>query len=287
MKFSVIIPAFNRPAKLKQCLDSFATLNYPRDQFEVIVVDDGSPTPLSAHIEPAAFPFQLTLTRQPNTGPGLARNLGASLAKGHWLAFTDDDCQADPNWLNELEKTFLTHGNVLLGGKVTNGLKHNLCAEANQLLSNTAVDWLATSSSPLSFTPTNNLACLKQHFLDLGGFSLNLPIAASEDRDFCMRMTAHGHPLRFAPTAIIRHFHDQNVFRFTAMHFRYGRGAAMLHTANDSNPARHARFGLYRELAASPFRHLPAPTAILTLALLAWSQFVQPLGYFYQRWSRP
>jgi glycosyltransferase involved in cell wall biosynthesis len=286
MKFSVIIPAFNRPAKLRQCLDSLAALNFPRDQFEVIVVDDGSPTPLSDLIQHTAFPFELSIKCQSNAGPGMARNLGASAAKGHWLAFTDDDCQADPNWLSELEQAFLTEGDVLLGGKVNNGLPHNLCAEANQLLSNTAVAWLAANLPPLGFAPTNNLACLRQHFLDLGGFSPNLPIAASEDRDLCMRMGAQGHQLRFAPAAIVRHFHNQNLFRFTAMHFRYGRGAALLHTANNSNPARFARFSLYGELAAAPFRHLPTSRALLVLPLLAWSQTVQPFGYFYERWSR-
>ena len=50
--FSIIIPTYNRPQILAGCLEAIALLEYPRDRFEVIVVDDGSENPLDSIVEP-------------------------------------------------------------------------------------------------------------------------------------------------------------------------------------------------------------------------------------------
>jgi glycosyltransferase involved in cell wall biosynthesis len=85
--FSVVIPAFNRGDMVRQVLASVFAQQF-RD-FEVIVVDDGSTEDLRLAIH--SFPHRVEVLRQPNSGPGAARNLGASRARGTYLAFLDSD----------------------------------------------------------------------------------------------------------------------------------------------------------------------------------------------------
>jgi glycosyltransferase involved in cell wall biosynthesis len=85
--FSVIIPTFNRAAMLREALESVERQEF-RD-FEIIVVDDGSTEDLSPVKDD--FRGRVTFVRQENAGPGAARNRGARMAVGEYLAFLDSD----------------------------------------------------------------------------------------------------------------------------------------------------------------------------------------------------
>ena len=88
--FSIVIPAHNRPAQLRNCLDAIAILKYPHDRHEVIVVDDGSTQDLAPVVLPFLACLRVTLLRQHNSGPAAARNLGAAAATGRYVVFTDE-----------------------------------------------------------------------------------------------------------------------------------------------------------------------------------------------------
>jgi glycosyltransferase involved in cell wall biosynthesis len=72
IQFSIIIPTRNRPQPLIDCLKSLAQIGYPRDRFEVIVVDDSSDTPLDTVTNPFQEQLVLRLMRQKNAGPAAA-----------------------------------------------------------------------------------------------------------------------------------------------------------------------------------------------------------------------
>lgn len=86
MKLSVIVPAFNCPRELRQCLDALRAAD---PAVEVIVVDDASPTDDTLQVAEAAGVITLRMDR--NGGPGAARNLGARAATGDVLVFVDSD----------------------------------------------------------------------------------------------------------------------------------------------------------------------------------------------------
>src|SRR6476620_6638293 len=86
---SVIIPTYDRPTQLFKCLCTFAAQDYPRDRFEVVVVDDGSVAQVNDPIASLRHQLDITLLTQPHSGPASARNYGAAHAKGTYLAFTD------------------------------------------------------------------------------------------------------------------------------------------------------------------------------------------------------
>jgi hypothetical protein len=85
--FSVVIPTYNRADLLRQALDSVSRQEF--QDFEVIVVDDGSTEDLSSLV--AEYGERTRLLRQANAGPSAARNNGLSVAKGEYVAFLDSD----------------------------------------------------------------------------------------------------------------------------------------------------------------------------------------------------
>ena len=99
---SIIIPTFRRPTHLKVCLESFTRIDYPRNRFEVIVVDDGSPNPPKAVLADFSEQFDVSLLTTSHAGPAKARNRGAEIANGDILAFTDDDCEPAADWLMKM-----------------------------------------------------------------------------------------------------------------------------------------------------------------------------------------
>ncbi len=136
--FSVIIPTHNRQLALDRCLRSLKRQVYPPDRFEVIVVDDGSVHPVILDSDLFADGFTVSIMRIANSGPGPARNAGAAVAKGQFLAFTDDDCQPDPLWLLELERQLSADSCRIVGGKTHNMLTRNPCASTSQLIADMA-----------------------------------------------------------------------------------------------------------------------------------------------------
>lgn len=99
MRISVIMPVYNQFIPLKLTLYGFDKQTYPKDEFEVIVVDDGSKEPVELNQED--YNFSLTVIRQENSGRSAARNRGIMAAKGDLIVFNDADRIPDSIFLEE------------------------------------------------------------------------------------------------------------------------------------------------------------------------------------------
>ena len=114
-KVTIIVPAHGRPEETRRCVQSLLALDYPADHREIIVVDDASNPPLAV----ALRDLPITLLRQErNIGQSAARNLAASLASGAVLAFIDNDCVAEPDWLRTLLPYLADPAVAIVGGRV-------------------------------------------------------------------------------------------------------------------------------------------------------------------------
>jgi glycosyltransferase involved in cell wall biosynthesis len=112
---SVIIPTYDRKASLIRLLDSIQEQTMDAHDFEVIVVDDGSPTPQILEQE-VDYPFSLMLLRQENQGATIARNYGAANSQGDILVFIDDDVTISSEALQALVEACLSEEQLIALG---------------------------------------------------------------------------------------------------------------------------------------------------------------------------
>ena len=100
LNLSIIIPAYNSEEWIVDCLNSIAAI--PRDDFEVIVVNDGSTDKTKEIIQDFAKSFKyFKILDQNNQGASVARNLGLSNAEGNYIFFCDSDDYIDPKEFND------------------------------------------------------------------------------------------------------------------------------------------------------------------------------------------
>lgn len=290
LDFSIVIPTYNRPERLRLCLAAIRQLNYPIDRFEVIVVDDGSPTPLHAVVEPFQAELQLTLLRQANAGPASARNAGALIARGQFLAFTDDDCTPKPDWLIAFKAQFDRAPDCLLGGKTLNALPNNLCSTASQILIDYLYDYYNCDDRSAHFFASNNFALPTSLFRALAGFHTAFPLAAGEDREFCDRWLHQGYAMTYVPQAQIDHAHRLDLKGFWRQHFNYGRGAFCFHQVRSQRCQETIKveaLPFYLNLLTYPFQKASPIVAPLLSGLLLLSQVANISGFFWERQHAP
>lgn len=117
IELSVIIPTYNSNDSLHQCLMALSQQSLNHDNYEVIVIDNGSDSPLSES-DLKQYLLNSTLKHQPKVGSYAARNMGISHANGNVLAFTDADCVPDKNWLKCGLDLMKLNQLTMIGGRV-------------------------------------------------------------------------------------------------------------------------------------------------------------------------
>jgi GT2 family glycosyltransferase len=284
--FSIIIPTYNRPKQLALCLQALNGLTYPRDRFEVIVVDDGSHTSLDSIVESISDRLSVRLITQSNSGPAMARNQGAAEARGDFLAFTDDDCVPSPNWLDALADAFRAAPDCGIGGKTVNALIDNLNSAASQVLLDYLYEYYNRASHGIKFFASNNLAFPRKAFLESGGFDSRYRRAAAEDRELCDRWISQGRRLRYTPEALVSHAHPLSLGAFCRQHFTYGRGAFSFHrmrAERGGGPVRVEPLSFYLNMFTYPFKHVSLGRAMHISFLLLVTQAANASGYFLEK----
>src|SRR5262245_1131890 len=282
MDFSVVIPTYAREQHLEGCLQALIGQSYPPDSFEVIVVDDGSASPPMGAIERAKSRLQIRLLRESHRGPARARNAGAAVAAGQYLAFTDDDCRPHPDWLASLSRSLENNPSCVIGGKVINSLSDNVYSDASQLLIDYLYSYYNAEPANARMLTSNNLAMPLALFRSLGGFDISFPTAAAEDRELCDRILHYGHRMIFAPDVIVYHMHTLSLLPFLRQHFNYGIGAFRYHQVRASRTSSAIRvespsfyWKLLRYPGAVSKRRPVSLSALLTL-----SQIANAAGFF-------
>jgi len=288
--FSVIVPTYGRAAQLRECLRGLAELDFPRDRFEVIVVDDGGHPPAQLTLRESPAPFRLTVLPVPHAGPGAARNAGARHARGRFLAFIDDDCAPAPNWLGALEARVTAAPDRVIGGRTLNALPGNLWAAASQALHAYIFSYYNADPDAARFLTPANLAVPAAAFRAIGGFHPIFGTVPSEDREFCYRWLRRGHAMTYAPEAVVYHTRPLTVRSFCAQHFNYGRGAFYFHTVRARDGDGRVRLepgSFYLNLFRSAFAEASGPRACALAILLGVTQAANASGFFWSKLRRP
>ncbi|GAB3928480.1 glycosyltransferase family 2 protein [Larkinella terrae] len=193
---SVVIPTYQRPRLLERCLQALMRQRFPANQFEVIVVDDGADPETRRVVDGAArqsaVPFTY-LAQTERRGPAAARNRGWRAANGTVIAFTDDDCIPDEDWLAVAAKDFL-NGAKAVSGQVRVP-RHDPPTEAEK-----TVALLETAEFV-----TANCFCRRSVLEQIGGLDERFDIAWREDSDLQFRLLKLGVTIVKNRNAIIVH----------------------------------------------------------------------------------
>ncbi len=220
-KVSVVVATYNGGRTLRNCLESLSRLNYP--DYEVIVVDDGSTDQTPDIAE--SFP-SIRYSRQTNQGLSAARNAGIRAATGEILAFTDDDCRADEDWLYYLVNDLLRGDYAGIGG-------HNLLPPED---SSVAAAVLVSPGGPAHVMLTDreaehipgcNMAFYKWALEQIGLFD---PIfrKAGDDVDICWRLQDARFKIGFSPAGFVWHYRRATVKAYLSQQSGYGEAEALL-----------------------------------------------------------
>lgn len=225
---SVVIPTFNRADLVGQCLEALAEQSYV--PMEVIVVDDcstdGTPAVLaefkSAHPELALRTFRNTTQR----GANPSRNRGIDESKGQLIAFEDDDCIAEPEWIERLVDGFISDRVGAVTGLVEDPEPRNIYDLA----------FGGTHRVYGTTTATRLVACnmcVRRHLLD-GALdedraevsSDNSVSGRGDEEGLVIKLNREGWEMRVAPSARVLHVHYYSRSSFYRQAFRSGRSAA-------------------------------------------------------------
>lgn len=198
-RVSVIVPAYNAQKSIGECLAALENQSFPRDRYEVIVVDDGSVDSTSEIIKK----FRVRYHYQENQGPARARNLGAGSARGELIFFTDADCIADPDWIRQMAASLKKPDIVgVKGAYKTNQAR--LWARFAQIEFQERYELLKTKKT-IDMVDTYSAGYRKDIFEKAGGFDTSFPVPNNEDTDLSYRLSSMGYKMIFNPNAVVYH----------------------------------------------------------------------------------
>ncbi len=222
---SVIIPTYNRVARLRRVLEALATQSYSSERFEVVVVSDGSTDGTEAYCRQAQTPFHLTFIQQANAGPAAARNRGLTAARGAIVLFLDDDVVPVPDLIAAHMRL---HGErsrrVVLGtmltppdARLSPWVAWEQAMLEKQYRAMTSGVWPATARQFY----TGNTSLSRDLVTTAGGFDERFRRA--EDIELAYRLDKLGVEFVFAPQAVGYHYAERSFASWLATPYIYGR----------------------------------------------------------------
>lgn len=260
---SVVICTRDRPQQLARCLRSLQSLTTVAH--EIIVIDNAPSSDATQQLM-ADFP-EVRYCREPRPGLSVARNRGITIATGELIAFTDDDVEVHPCWLEQLRTAFQNPQVMAMTGLI---LPARLETEAEEVFQRGASGF-GWGYQPLTFDSSYfmekkpygvpvwrigagaNMVFRREIFAQLGDFDERLGAGASgcsEDSEYWYRILAAGWTCLYQPTAVVSHYHRADFASLSQQMTAYmcGHVVALLIQAS-----RHRHWGnLYRLLVSLP-----------------------------------
>lgn len=213
MKYSLIIPVFNRPDEVDELLESLTCQTF--DDFEVLVVEDGSSVPCEEVVKRYASRLTVHYFQKPNSGPGQTRNYGSERAQGEFLIVLDSDCILPPGYLAAVEAELQRRPAEAFGGP---DRAHASFSDVQKAINYAMTSFFTTGGIrggkkkmdkfyPRSF----NMGIRAEVYRALGGFS---KMRFGEDIDFSIRIFRGGYACRLFPEAWVWHKRRTDLKKF-------------------------------------------------------------------------
>lgn len=221
MKYSVIVPVFNRPDEVDELLESLCHQSIK--DFEVIIVEDGSVTTCEDICKKYKEQLDLKYFMKKNSGPGMSRNYGAERAQGDYLLILDSDVVVPEGYLQAIETELQRKPADAFGGP---DRAHESFTDTQKAISYSMTSFFTTGGIrggkkkldkfyPRSF----NMGIRRDVYRQLGGFS---KMRFGEDIDFSIRIFKAGYHCRLFPEAWVWHKRRTDMRKFFRQVFNSG-----------------------------------------------------------------
>jgi glycosyltransferase involved in cell wall biosynthesis len=222
---SVVVPTYNRRAGIVRLLRALGEQTYPADQFEVVVVNDGSTDDTAEALADLELPYRLRVLEQANAGPAAARNAGIDHAEGRLIVFLDDDVVPNPELLAAHAAAQGDADDLVVVGPMSppNDWPRPVWVrwEERQLLKQyAAMEHGLFTCTPRQFY-TGNASVPRALLLQAGGFDPSFKRA--EDVELAFRMAALGARFEYTPTADVLHYASRSFASWLRTPYQYGR----------------------------------------------------------------
>ncbi|HJD77142.1 MAG TPA: glycosyltransferase [Bacteroides reticulotermitis] len=213
MRYSVIIPVYNRPDEVDELLYSLTTQAF--EDFEVIIVEDGSSIPCKEVCDRYADRLNVSYYSKPNSGPGQTRNYGAERSQGDYLIILDSDVILPEGYFASIEEELQTSPSDAFGGP---DRAHESFTPIQKAINYSMTSFFTTGGIrggkkkmdkfyPRSF----NMGIRREVYQTLGGFS---KMRFGEDIDFSIRIFKGGYSCRLFPGAWVYHKRRTDLRKF-------------------------------------------------------------------------
>ncbi len=223
MRASVLVPALNASDTIVECLAALRKQSEPCENYEIIVVDDGSVDGTAERAQRAG----VSVIRCQHHGAAAARNRAARDARGEILLFTDADCVPSMNWIQEMLSSFAERDVVGVKGayrtRQTAAVARFVQCEYEQ-----KCDRLRGARS-IDFIDTYSAGYRREVFLANGGFDESFPTASVEDQELSFRLSKRGARLVYNPNALVFHRHPATIRAYARRKFWIGYWKARVH----------------------------------------------------------
>lgn len=221
MKYSIVIPVYNRPDEVDELLSSLLSQSF--QDFEVIVVEDGSKITCREVCDKYTGKLCLSYFMKPNSGPGQSRNYGAERANGEYLLIMDSDVVLPKDYLQAIEDELNILPCEAFGGP---DASHPSFTPVQKAISYSMTSFFTTGGIrggkakldkfyPRSF----NMGIRRDVYQTLGGFS---KMRFGEDIDFSYRICEAGYKPRLFPKAWVWHKRRTDFRKFFRQVFNSG-----------------------------------------------------------------
>ena len=228
MKYSFIIPIYNRPEELDELLNSLVSQTYEGD-FEVVVIEDGSTITSEQICKKYQNNLSITYLSKPNTGPGDSRNYGMQRAQHDYFLILDSDCILPSHYLEAVDDFLQAHYIDCFGGSDT---ATDDFTDIQKAINYTMTSLLTTGGIRGSqkriqrFEPRSfNMGLSRKAFEATGGFG---KIHPGEDPDLVIRLWEKGFDSAFISTAFVFHKRRISWAKFRTQVSKFGQTRAIL-----------------------------------------------------------
>jgi glycosyltransferase involved in cell wall biosynthesis len=204
MKVSIIIPTHNRLEKLRQTVEKLRSQDFPNEDYEIVVVDDGSDPPITFEKDFTVSP-KVSIVRLEGEERSVARNTGGRQAMGELLIFVDDDISTEKDFVEAHWQAHQEFPEALAIGEILlpEDSQKTPFGRFRQRLEQTGIPRQRGLVAEKNFCTAQNMSITKKNFFALKGFVEDM--VSSEDQEFAMRHTAQGGQIIFLPEAMAIH----------------------------------------------------------------------------------